>query len=129
MPSATLWSDLEDDAIRQMYPGRGPHWAGWSDVLPGRSPRAIEQRASALGVRRGKRDEAKALPEMLRPAGGDRPRAMSLRDDDKAVMRMMRDGMAPSEIDRALHLVPGTAHHVVVGVWNWDRRKDGHDGD
>ena len=47
-----LWSEVEDNAVRQFYPRHGSKWAGWSEVLPNRTTRAISARAARLGVTR-----------------------------------------------------------------------------
>lgn len=33
------------------YPRRGSHWAGWAEILPGRSVSSIANRVQKLGVR------------------------------------------------------------------------------
>lgn len=44
------WSQDEDDLIRKWYPEEGPAWSEWGRLLPLRSYRAIQQRASKIGV-------------------------------------------------------------------------------
>lgn len=40
---------------------------------------------------------------------------------DKQIMAMLNAGNAPSEIDRRMKLIPGTAHDVIVGMWAYDK--------
>ena len=44
------WTAHEVAALIEHYPVRGPRWAGWPDVLPRRTPVAIQDRARRLGV-------------------------------------------------------------------------------
>lgn len=43
-----LWSEVEDNAVRQFYPRHGSKWAGWSEVLPNRTTKAISGRAALM---------------------------------------------------------------------------------
>ncbi|MBQ9006737.1 MAG: hypothetical protein IJ092_10255 [Atopobiaceae bacterium] len=97
-----VWSDAEDDAVREFYPRHGGSWAGWAEVLPGRTKAAIRVRAGRIGVTT---TEAKGVA---------RPR----RDPyDTAVTRGMSEGRTPAEIDAERHWTPGTAKRVLMGMW------------
>lgn len=45
-----MWTPDEDEVLRVYYPTRGSLWSGWAHLMPNRSIRAIEQRASKLGI-------------------------------------------------------------------------------
>jgi hypothetical protein len=44
------WAPEEDEALRRLYPTHASGWAGWPDILPGRTPTAISNRAGTLGL-------------------------------------------------------------------------------
>lgn len=90
------WSTEEDFALRACYRDRGHRWAGWTDLLPGRSYESIRKRALRLGL-------ARNAVVMERPAA--------------EVMALMRTGVAPSDIDKTLGLAPGTAHSRIIAAW------------
>lgn len=46
-----MWSEYEEDIVRVYYPEHGAQWKGWSELLPGRTLNAIQNRAYRLGVR------------------------------------------------------------------------------
>ena len=50
MARGTSWTAEEDEVLAAVYPEHG--WRGVARHLPARTPRAIEQRAARLGVRR-----------------------------------------------------------------------------
>lgn len=102
---ASVWSEHEDDLIRDYYPEKGPTWKAWQELLPTRSVAAITQRAMKLGV-----------------AAIGRPAARSA-GNEGIVMDMLEGGMPPSEIDSFLHLRGGTSHEIIVGVWRRDRER------
>lgn len=45
-----LWTEEDDDFIRQYYPDHGGAWSEWQWLLPGRTHSAIVCRAHLLGV-------------------------------------------------------------------------------
>ena len=44
------WTTSEDAMLWAHYPRRGSHWAGWAEILPGRSVSSIANRVQKLGV-------------------------------------------------------------------------------
>lgn len=44
------WTDAEVEALVREYPRHGARWSGWEETIPGRSPMAIAEKASKLGV-------------------------------------------------------------------------------
>ena len=48
--SGRRWTPEEDEALRLHYPLHGPDWEAWKVILPGRTDKAISQRASVLSV-------------------------------------------------------------------------------
>lgn len=40
---------------------------------------------------------------------------------DKTIFEMFDGGLAPSEIDRRLGLLDGTAHTVIIAAWSRDK--------
>lgn len=57
---------------------------------------------------------------------------MRLLDRDKRILIMFNSGLAPSEIDRRMKLMGGTARVAVVSAWAYDKenaRRDKSDPD
>ena len=46
------WTEAEVDTLRENYRGHGSEWDGWDELLPGRSPAAIRNRAQGMGLTR-----------------------------------------------------------------------------
>lgn len=46
------WTPEEDVLLRQCYPWHTHRWEGWETLLPGRTRRAIQARASRIGLRK-----------------------------------------------------------------------------
>ena len=98
--SATKWSAEEEAALAREYPEHGAAWDGWHELLPGRSYEAIRAKAHSVGVI--SRKYASYLPP----------------DPHEArVMRCMRAGMTPSQIDRREKWWPGTAKRILTSRW------------
>ena len=51
-PTARLWSEEEVRLLREHYPDHGAKWAGWAEVLPGRTEGAIGNAAVRRGLTR-----------------------------------------------------------------------------
>lgn len=100
-----VWSEHEDDLIREYYPDKGPAWRAWEELLPTRSMAAITQRAQKLGV-----------SAIGRPAA-------RLAGREGVIMDMLEGGMTPSEIDAFLHIRRGTSHDMIVAVWYRDKQR------
>lgn len=87
-PTGRMWSLRELEALREHYPDHGAKWAGWAEVLPGRTEGAIGLKASRLGIdcRRGA-----WLENMSRGIGeaGEMRERWSVAED-LAVMRAVR---------------------------------------
>lgn len=62
------WTPGEDAAIRRLYPGRGAGSPEVRAALPGRTARAVAQRACELGVASGVRGPNPWTPEEDRAA-------------------------------------------------------------
>lgn len=60
------WRLSEDHILATYYPTHGHCWVGWRDVLPGRSPVAIQERARRLGVRTGLEWDERSRKRLLR---------------------------------------------------------------
>lgn len=45
------WKPDEDELLRKWYPEKGSVWDRWDELLPGRSPKGIQDRAHKIGVR------------------------------------------------------------------------------
>lgn len=109
------WGDDEIEILKAHYAKNGPFWVGWDAYLPDRTDSAIMRKANAIGLRSN-------VQRFGRDEGGDR-RCNDDRPDpvDGMVMRMMRQGMTPSEIDERLHWYRGTAIRVITGIWKGSR--------
>ena len=101
----TAWGSDELGILRAYYPGHGSSWAGWGEVLPGRTERAIGHKANAIGLRHESRGPAPEEPDPV----------------EAVVAAMMADGMTPSGIDGHMHWRAGTARDILVGTWRRDR--------
>ena len=44
-----------------------------------------------------------------------------MNERDKRILMMFNAGLAPSEIDRRMKLLKGTAHLVIVAAWAYDK--------
>lgn len=109
-----LWSDEEDDAIREFYPRHGAKWDGWSEVLPKRTPRAIGARANRLGI---KMPVAEPKPKPERRRRKERKEIVIPDPYEGYVVRCMHDGVAPSVIDASMRWASGTAVQIMVDMW------------
>lgn len=94
------WTEAEDNAIRRYYGKYGPQWLGWAEVLPKRSNRAIQMRASRLD-------------------GIERPKVSSNRM--VYIEGRLLEGAAPSQIDRDMSWKNGTTHDLIVAEWKYDK--------
>lgn len=52
MASYKRWTKEEIATLRKYYPDHAAKWAGWAELLPGRTAQAIQIRASIQGIRR-----------------------------------------------------------------------------
>lgn len=115
------WSEEEDDSIREFYAEHGQGWAGWAEVLPDRTRRAIGARARRIGVKRPVAKHS-ATPPRRKSDGDDWHYKIELvreKDQrDEQVMDFMRAGMTPSEIDRRMHWWPSTTVGILVDLWS-----------
>ena len=93
--------------LRHHYPMRGAHWAGWADVLPGRSVGSIKNRVTKLGL------------HVERPE----PAIVASADDKVArgVLMWLNEGLTPSQIDATMGLPSGTARATASEAWRKDR--------
>lgn len=114
------WSTSEDGMLRAHYAERGPSWAGWAEVLQGRTRHAIINHAKKLGLhvtKRGGAAQARARMEV----GGSRPSHPL--EFEAAVGRRMADGMTPSQIDREMHWPQGRAASIISEAWRRDKER------
>ena len=106
-----LWSEVEDNAVRQFYPRHGSKWAGWSEVLPNRTTRAISARAARLGVPRVRKnpkvDERNIKFDYTREPD----------PNERYVLACMREGLTPAEIDKKRHWWSGTTIRILTERW------------
>lgn len=108
------WGEEEDNAITTYYPKHGPSWDGWAEVLPYRTNRAIQMRAQRIGVS-PPRQRAKEKPSRKQRE----PKLVKVPDpQERYVMRRMKDGLTPSQIDSEKHWIPGTAVRVMSEKWD-----------
>lgn len=98
------WSADELDILMAHIGDHGAEWPGWEELLPGRTPDAIKARA--------RRPVVPCAPRQREPAVAHDPAS-----DARAVMRLLRRGMTPSEADREIGLAPGTARDLAVRAW------------
>ena len=113
-----LWSELEDNAVREFYARHGPKWVGWPEVLPNRTPRAISARATRLGVKGPPRPEPKHPREVEPNIKRRSHRATKAPDPYEGyVMNCMCDGMTTSQIDQHMHWRTGTAALIITERW------------
>lgn len=122
------WTEREDLCVRELYPLHGTNWDRWGEFLPGRSVPAIAARARKLGVQVG--------PAVVRErrevaaAASNRAQALQREAESEAapeVMRLMHEGIAPSEIDGRLGLAPGTAVRAATRAWREDAERSKED--
>lgn len=106
-----LWSEVEDNAVRQFYPRHGSKWAGWSEVLPNRTTRAISARAARLGVPRVRKN-----PKVdERHIKSDYTKEQD--PNERYVLACMREGLTHTEIDKKRHWWPGTTIRILTERW------------
>lgn len=118
-----LWSDAEDNAIRQFYPRHGTKWEGWAEVLPTRTKRAIGARATRLGVKVMRNHVGSR--KRKKPTGDERHyNTVITREPDPYegyVLDCMSKGMTPSEIDRSKHWWPSTTIRILREIWEREK--------
>lgn len=96
------WMPEEDHMLR-VYFSKGMNWLGWPEVLPGRSPHAIRDRAKRLLLTNENPDDNDAKSDQ--------------------VYVLLNHGTAPSEIDWILGLREGAARRIVVERWAKDKEE------
>lgn len=123
-----LWSDAEDNAVRQFYPRHGSGWVGWSEVLPTRSPKAISSRAQRLGVPPPARPKPRNQKRKgVRQADERHRKTIIVKEADpneKYVLACMRAGLTPTEIDRKMHWWPRTTMRILTERWARENEQD-----
>lgn len=117
------WSDEEDEAIRVYYPSRGRSWDGWKEVLPERTKGAIVERARRLGIksdhpRRQVEYDVEAAMETKRERWYYQVQRVPPKDPyEEQVVRLMHEGMTPTEIDRKMGWFLGSARLIMSNRW------------
>lgn len=106
--------------LRAHYAERGPSWAGWREVLKGRTRHAIISRAKRLGLQVASRKAASMarVREQVARKAPSQPREF-----EAAVGRRMASGMAPSQIDREMHWPEGRAASIISEAWRRDKER------
>lgn len=117
-----LWSEVEDNAVREFYARHGPKWVGWPEVLPNRTPRAISARAARLGVKGPPRPEPKhPRRERKKPEGDERHIKFDYTKEpdpnESYVLACMKAGLTPAEIDKKRHWWSGTTIRILTERW------------
>jgi hypothetical protein len=95
--------------LRVYYPRYGPSWAGWDEVLAGRSRDQIRKAAS----RRHIVFEDKSNPQVEVETMG----LPAVDASECVVSTLLAHGMTPSEIDKREKWFPGTAEKIAVCAW------------
>jgi hypothetical protein len=117
MARGESWSSAEDGSVMEFYVEHGPNWPGWAEVLPDRTPRAIQARAQRLGVA----VDPRRRREHVRAASPDWSAEEERDPREDMVQRRMHEGASPSEIDAEMHWRPGTARRIIVWAWGRDK--------
>lgn len=107
------WSQNEVAALKIYYPLHGPSWAGWEEVLPNRTLRAISRKANDLGVSFVQRQpvvRSKRHREYVRTSRTADPM-------EPYVLGRMSEGLPPSEIDREMHWPRGRTVQILTERW------------
>ena len=106
--------------LRAHYAERGPSWAGWREVLQGRTRHAIISRAKRLGLQVASR-KAASMARVREQAPRKAP--SQPREFEAAVGRRMANGMTPSQIDREMHWPEGRAASIISEAWRRDKER------
>lgn len=118
------WTEAELDLLREHYEEKGCKWDGWKELLPNRSPMSIRRKSNMIGLKiRSKLPRAKRT---VYATGANECEHTYVRTPDpyeERVMGMMHDGMAPSQIDRAMRWRPGRAAMIVIERWERDNER------
>ena len=121
---AKVWSDEEDNALREFYQRHGTTWEGWAEVLPGRTIRAISARAVRLGIaeKRGPRQKKKTPKKKRWQDPMHKAMVKATADPYEGyVTNCMDMGMTPQEIDRKMNWGLGTARMIMSEKWLRDK--------
>lgn len=119
------WGEDEVEILKAQYPLHGPHWAGWEALLPDRTERAIQRKAGLLGVRseapivRKKRKKAQVRNIESRDTSIGVP---SEDPFEKQILRMMKDGMTPQQIDKKMGWFPNRTAQILSERWKRENR-------
>lgn len=105
MSGTVKWTPEEDDVLRRHYAEHGDRWHMWAELLPGRTTKAIFQRAHRLGISHPRK----------------RGKDFALERAEMVAMADMHRGLAPSQIDESRFWAPRRAHDLVVTAWMKDK--------
>jgi len=103
--AATRWTREDERILEAHFERVGASWDGWAALLPDRGPSAIRAKAEKMGL---VHRPLAATSQVTRDVSGD-------------VMRMFRNGFAPSRIDADLGIRRGRAHDVIVQEWRYEK--------
>lgn len=106
--AASSWTAEDERVLAAHFPRVGASWDGWAALLPDHGPRSIAAKASELGL----------------SAGGWQGSA-PISATRAEIMRMFRNGFAPSRIDMVLNMRDGYAHDLVVDEWRIEKESFG----
>lgn len=107
------WGEFEEMSLKEFFPRHGPYWEGWNDVLPDRTSSAISNRAHKLGLH-GPKEKHKREPDEFDTEKGSVPSPIEY---ERTVTKLMKEGLAPSQIDTKMHWVTGTAMEIIKARW------------
>lgn len=111
-PRCKPWGEFEELSLKEFYPRHGPYWDGWGEVLPGRTSSAISSRAQKLGLHAPKVERRE--PDEFDTEKGSVPSPIEY---ERTVTKLMKEGLAPSQIDQRMHWVTGTAMGIIKERW------------
>lgn len=116
------WTAAEDEALKAFYRYKPKDWEGWSEVLPNRTRRAIEARASRIGLKERKEkakksvEKAKKIEAVVKKPRG-RAKIKPVEWGEWVVYLMGERHMSPSQIDSYMGWPPNRAKYLLMERW------------
>ena len=111
---SVTWSKDELAVLRANYNSKGCEWEGWKSLLPGRTNGAIRHKAFDIGLK-AEADAPRAAPIRRRKPLMSRMRIID--DSERYVLTHLKDGLAPSEIDKRRGWPPGRTKLILTDMW------------
>lgn len=118
------WSQDEVSILTAHYPDHGRHWEGWETLLPDRTDAAIERKAHSIGLFVKHPKSRKKPVRHKKPNIKHHIRYSTQVANDPTelyVMKCMKKGMTPSQIDEQMKWWPGKAKRILQ--CRWEREK------